>query len=75
MDGTHLRRLRERTGLTRKEAMRRLGIGRSTLEHYEYGRRRPRPMIAYRMVQVYGCTFDDIYGPYETTNRSDERTA
>ena len=75
MNGRHLKQLRERSGISKKEAIERLGIGKSTLDAYEYGLRCPSPKVAYRMVQVYGCTFDDIYAPYQTTNCSDEGTA
>ena len=77
MRGRHLKRLRERAGLDKKETIERLGIGRSTLNAYECGLRKPRPHIAHRMTQVYGCTFDEIFAPYagDSTKRSHEATA
>ena len=69
MKGNHLKRLRENAGFTVQEACEQLGIGRSTLYHLEAGTRRPGPRIASRMVRVYGCTYDDLFLPYEAAKR------
>lgn len=51
--GAYMRKFRENAGLTQQEAADKLGICRSTLTHYEAGRRKPTLDFLFQLEMIY----------------------
>ena len=56
-------KLREEKGITRAEAIKTLGCGKSFLSQIECinATKSPSPELAKKMAVLYDCTLDDIY--------------
>lgn len=70
--GNNIKGLREVKGLNRKEAAAKLGVAHQTLGHYELGRSEPPFEVLNKMVNVYGCSYDDIFGKDSTNKESND---
>lgn len=57
---TMLRRLREATGMSMKEAAQKLGVDRTTLNSWELGRFPPSRDYPFRLAKLYGCSIQDL---------------
>ena len=55
-----LKAARVNTGLTQKEAAKRLGVTVQSLSHYETGKRVPNIFQARDMATLYGVPIDEI---------------
>lgn len=54
--------LRERNGFDQSELAARLNISRSTLSHYETGRRKLDAETAKKLADIFEVSLDEIYG-------------
>lgn len=71
---THIKTLRRNAGIkTAKEAAIKLGISAGMVYQMEQGIKKPSPKTAFKMSDLYKCTLEDIFLPYNTTNS--EKTA
>jgi len=53
---------RKNAGLTQVEVAKKLGVSQSTLSGFEDGSREPRAGAIVTMVNLYGCSFDELLG-------------
>ena len=60
--GSHLRRLREDSGLALREAARRLGIGHTKLHHWEKTGRVADPETILRLAALYHVSVEELLG-------------
>ena len=61
----HLAELRIKAGFTTQtDAANALTISTSMLSQVESGERIPSPYLASRMVEIYHCTYNEIFLPY-----------
>jgi transcriptional regulator with XRE-family HTH domain len=59
--GKRLARAREALDLSQVEICRAIGIGETTWNNWEKGKRRPDPIALVRFANTYGITLDYIY--------------
>jgi len=59
--GHRLSAVREALELSQVEVCRNIGIGETTWNNWEKGRRRPDPIVLVRFANVYGVTLDYVY--------------
>ena len=56
-----LRGMRERHGLTQRELARRLGVTQNYIPALELGNRNPGPDLRQKLMQLFECTFEDLF--------------
>ncbi len=54
--------IRQRSFITQAELAEKLGIKRTTLSHYETGRRRVPVSLLVPIKDALGCTLDELFG-------------
>lgn len=52
--------LREKAGLTQKQAAAALGVGQSAISFWETGANNPRVSMLPKIAALYGCTVDKL---------------
>lgn len=52
--------LREKAGLTQKQAAAALGVDQSAISFWETGANNPRASLLPKIATLYGCTVDDL---------------
>lgn len=52
--------LREKAGLTQKQAAAALGVDQSAISFWETGANNPRASLLPRIAALYGCTVDEL---------------
>lgn len=57
-----LKELRERKGLSMREAAKQLGLAPSTYHNYESGEREPNSEMLIKLANFYGCSIDYMIG-------------
>ena len=68
MVGNHIRNIRKNAGIkTVSECARMLGISKGMLYKVEYGLKKPSSKLAAKMCELFSCTFDEIFLPYNAT--------
>lgn len=55
-----LRAARVNANLTQREAARKIGIGRATLQNYETGKSWPRGKVISKIAEVYNLPYESI---------------
>lgn len=53
-------RLREKAGLTQKQAAAALGVDQSAISFWETGANNPRAALLPKIATLYGCTVDEL---------------
>lgn len=70
----HITELRKKSGFeTAKDAAEKLGISDSMMYQMEGGYKQPSPSLGMRMAEIFKCTLEDIFLPFNTTS-SDKTT-
>lgn len=59
--GGRITKAREALGVTQKEVCRLIGVGETTWNNWEKGKRRPDPIALARFCNAYGVTLDYIF--------------
>jgi putative transcriptional regulator len=68
LNAEHITALRQKAGIkTLSELAEQTGISISMLSMIESGERIPSPESAPKLMQVFKCTYDDIFLPYNFT--------
>ena len=70
--GKRLRKLRNEKNLTQKKLSKILGIGESTLSHYERGDREPDSTTLKKMADYFNTTTDYLLGYSEERSSADK---
>jgi putative transcriptional regulator len=64
----HITELRKKSGLeTAKEAADKLKISDSMMYQMEGGYKQPSPSLGIKMAELFNCTLEDIFLPFNTT--------
>jgi len=58
--GAKLKQLRTESGMTQEELAQQLGLAKSTIAHYESGRREPDTKTIVKMANIFGVTTDEM---------------
>ncbi|WP_042683148.1 helix-turn-helix transcriptional regulator [Anaerosalibacter massiliensis] len=65
----HITRLRKKSGFeTAKEAAKKLKISDSMMYQMEGGYKQPSSNLGIKMAEVFNCTLEEIFLPFNTTN-------
>jgi len=65
----HITELRKNAGFkTAKIAAKALGISDGMMYQMESGHKKPSPELAIKMSNLFECTLEDIFLPFNTTN-------
>ena len=70
--GKRLRKLRKENNLTQKELSKKLGIGESTLSHYERGDRDPDSKTLRKISNFFGVSTDYLLNNSNERNSADK---
>ncbi|HAE91683.1 MAG TPA: transcriptional regulator [Tissierella sp.] len=65
----HITELRKKSGyITVKKAAEKLEISDSMMYQVEGGYKQPSPSLGIRMAEVFNCTLEEIFLPFNTTD-------
>jgi len=65
----HITKLRKKSGFeTAKEAAEKLKISDSMMYQMEGGYKQPSPNLGIKMAELFKCSLEDIFLPFNTTN-------
>lgn len=65
----HITELRKKSGFkTAKEVAKKLEISDSMMYQVEGGYKKPSPSLGIKMAEIFDCTLEDIFLPFNTTN-------
>ena len=64
---------RRKAGLTQASVAKALGKTQAVISNWERGRFKPRVSDLYRLIQLYGCTWNELMGPAPDGPEAEER--
>lgn len=70
MNGTRLRRVRERRGYRRTELRDKANVGLSYLKYIEAGDRQPSAVVVHRIARALGVSFTEFCDPTDDTDEA-----
>ena len=69
----HITDLRKRAGFnTARDAAKKLKISDSMMYQMEGGHKQPSPNLGLKMTELFNCTLEDIFLPFNTTDSDRE---
>lgn len=62
-----MRKMRKRTGMSRREVQAKSGVKAVTLKEWESAIIKPNVISLIHLANLYGCTLDELVGRYDKT--------